>query len=107
MPTEPREYLTISQVCRRLPGARGAPNVTPSTVTRWILAGCPARNGARVKLRATRAGGRWLVDPADLSAFFEALAVTDSAPGLPPVRAASANARATERAIEELKRRGA
>lgn len=66
--------LTISQVCRRLPGARGAEHVTPSTVTRWILHGCPARSGSRVKLAATRAGGRWLVQPADLDKFFAALA---------------------------------
>lgn len=66
--------LTISQVCRRLPGARGAEHVTPSTVTRWILHGCPARSGSRVRLNATRAGGRWLVLPADLDRFFTALA---------------------------------
>ena len=53
------QHLTISQVCRRFPGARGARHVTPSTVTRWIVAGCPSRTGERVRLAATRVGGRW------------------------------------------------
>jgi hypothetical protein len=47
MSADPDDYLTVSQVCRRLPGARGARHVTPSTVTRWILLGCPARDGIR------------------------------------------------------------
>ncbi len=64
--------LTVSQVCRRYPG-KGAESLAPSTVTRWILLGCPARDGTRVKLNATRAGSRWLVDPADLDTFFARL----------------------------------
>ena len=48
------ELLTVSQVCSRIPGARGARHVTPSTVTRWILTGCPSLTGKRVKLVATR-----------------------------------------------------
>ena len=54
------ELLTVSQVVARLPGARGARRVHPATVVRWITAGCPARNGTRVRLAATRAGSRWL-----------------------------------------------
>jgi hypothetical protein len=100
--------LTVSQVCRRLPGARGARNVTPSTVTRWILAGCPARSGVRVKLAATRAGSRWLIRLADLDAFFAALKgeSSDTPPAAPPVRATAARRRA-EAAGRELARRGA
>lgn len=62
--------LIISEVCARVPGARGARRLHPATVTRWILRGCPARNGISVRLTATRAGGRWLIRPADLNAFF-------------------------------------
>jgi hypothetical protein len=64
--------LTVSQVCRRYPG-KGAGSISPSTVTRWILLGCMARDGTRVRLSATRVGSRWLIDPADLDAFFARL----------------------------------
>src|SRR5262245_14640971 len=66
--------LTIGQVCHRLPGARGARHVNPSTVTRWILTGCPSRDGTRVRLAAIRCGGRWMVRQEDLDAFFSTLA---------------------------------
>lgn len=69
-----KPYLTVSQICRQFPGARGSRHPSPSTVTRWILLGCPGRDGTRVRLAATRCGGRWLVRPDDLDAFFRALA---------------------------------
>ena len=100
-------HLTISQVCRRFPGARGARHVTPSTVTRWILTGCPARDGTRIRLAATRCGSRWLVKPTDLDAFFSALAAdpTPTNPA-PPLRSPAARRRASEQAGRELERRG-
>ncbi len=67
------EYLTVSQLSRLLPGSRGAKYVTPSTVTRWITDGCPARSGEVVKLKAVRIGHRWMIDPADWRAFTAAL----------------------------------
>ena len=78
------DLLTISRICRSLPGARGSASVSPSTVTRWIVLGCPGRTGTRVRLRAVRAGGRWLVAPADLDAFFAALAADPATPGDAP-----------------------
>lgn len=99
--------LTISQVCHRFPGARGAAHVTPSTVTRWILLGCPARDGNRVKLAATRAGGRWLVNPTDLDTFFTALAAD---PNSTPHRGQQTDKRdehAGERAGQILEKLGA
>lgn len=102
------DLLTVSQVCRRLPGARGARHVTPSTVTRWILAGCPARTGQRIRLAATRAGSRWLIRPADLDDFFAALKgdITDAPPSTPPTSPTAARRKA-EAAGRELARRGA
>ena len=103
------DLLSISQIVSRLPGARGARRLHPATVTRWILAGCPARDGRRVKLTATRVGSRWLVRGTDLDAFFAALAADptpqDTAPAphvTPPARR-----RAAERASELLKKMGA
>ena len=100
------DQLTISQVCRRFPGARGARHVTPPTVTRWILAGCPARNGARIRLSATRCGTRWLIRPSDLDAFFAALAADPTPPATPP-RSRAAQKKAAERATRALEKLGA
>src|SRR5207253_640256 len=102
------ELLTVSQVCRRLPGARGANNATPSTVSRWILAGCPSRSGERVKLNATRAGSRWLVDTADLDKFFAALkGEIDQPPAPTPTSSAADAARRAKAAVKNLISRGA
>ncbi len=98
--------LTISQVCRTVPGARGADRICPSTVTRWILRGCPARDGTRVRLAATRCGSRWLVDADALEAFFAALSAGHA--GTPPVQQPATTRRRTcARAVNELERRGA
>jgi hypothetical protein len=102
------ELLTISQVVARLPGARGARRVHPATVVRWITIGCPARNGIRVRLAATRAGSRWLVREPDLQGFFDSLAAdpvptSDQATNRSPVD----RRRAAERAAQQLERMGA
>jgi hypothetical protein len=41
-----KSLLTVSQVSARLPGARGAKGVSPSTIARWITDGCPGRAGS-------------------------------------------------------------
>ncbi|HEV3436965.1 MAG TPA: helix-turn-helix domain-containing protein [Gemmata sp.] len=104
MSTDP-DLLTISQVCARLPGARGARRVCPSTVTRWILAGCPARDGIRIKLTATRCGSRWLVRPADLDAFFAKLAA-DPTTTSPETRSPASRNKAAAKADDELQKMG-
>ena len=101
------DLLTISQIAARLPGSRGARRVHPATITRWILAGCPDRNGQRVKLAATRAGTRWLVRAADLDAFFAALAADPVATPAPVPRSTDERQRAAEKAAEKLKEMGA
>src|SRR5262245_5954530 len=72
--------MTVAQVCRSIRGARGNDTLSPSTVTRWILSGCPSRGGERVTLAAVRVGGRWMVAPEALEAFFAALASTGPSP---------------------------
>lgn len=98
--------LTVTQVCNRVPGARGAKRLHPATVTRWILSGCPARDGKRIRLPATRAGSRWLVRPEDLANFFTALAAETPAPPLPQQQPEKRKL-ASRRAADELARRGA
>ena len=73
MPHATTDLLTPAAVGRLYPGARGAAQVSAATVVRWITDGCPARDGRRIRLTATRCGGRWLVRPADLDDFFAAL----------------------------------
>jgi hypothetical protein len=101
------DLLSVSQIVARLPGSRGARRVHPATVTRWILVGCPARDGRRVKLAATRAGTRWLVREPDLQAFFQALAADpNTSSPLPAPRTPTAAKRAAA-AADKLKRMGA
>jgi hypothetical protein len=113
MSTDPLpELLTIPQICRRLPGARGARHVNPSTVARWILTGCPARDGTRVRLTAIRCGGRWLVRPDDLDTFFAMLggdpaSASPPAVATPPAPTPAARRRATEAALHKLEAAGA
>ena len=104
-----RELVTVGDVCARLPGSRGAKRVSPSSITRWIQKGCPARNGERVKLKATRAGGRWLIDPEDLKTFFDRLGAEPpvSATNSPRVPDASEQAERARMAVEKLKASGA
>jgi hypothetical protein len=103
--------LTVSQICRSIPGSRGKPSLSPSTVTRWILRGCPSLSGERVKLKASRVGSRWMVDPADLEAFFDALGSSRSGEDAPKpgadVRSSRERRLASTRAAKELERRGA
>lgn len=103
------ELLTVAQVCGRLPGKTGG-RVNKSTVTRWIIDGCPARDGTRVRLAATRCGSRWLVAPVDLDTFFAALAATPTTPpatAKPTTRTEADRTAAARRAAEALARRGA
>jgi len=104
------DAMTVSQVCRSLPGSRGNGRISPSTVTRWIMGGCPAVTGKRVKLRATRCGGRWLITPEDLDVFFAELAGSPGPLTTPTPETASKatpNAGRATRAANELARRGA
>ncbi len=103
------DLLTISQIVARLPGSRGARRIHPATITRWILDGCPSRDGHRVKLVATRAGSRWLVRESDLQAFFDALAADPTAnlSSSQSTRTPTARDKASERAARELERMGA
>jgi hypothetical protein len=101
--------LTIGQLVSRIPGARGARRLSPSTVTRWILTGCPARNGQRVRLPATRAGSRWLVRQSDLDEFFRLLAAEPNscAPASAEASRPTSPRRQPNYAARELERRGA
>ena len=104
------DLLTISEVCSRIPGARGNARVNPSTVTRWILNGCPSRGGHRIKLAAIRVGARWMVSPAALGAFFDSLTSSGTNCEVSPLEVRREQTRrraASEQAERDLERRGA
>lgn len=108
--TDTPTMMTVAQVARSIPGRAGrdGKGIHPSAVTRWIVQGIPARNGERVKLAAVRVGGRWMIRPDDLEAFFAALASTT--PAAQPAKKRRTEAqrrRATEAAARALIARGA
>jgi hypothetical protein len=96
--------LSLSQARARVPG-RGNGPLAISTLTRWILKGCPSRDGRRVRLAATRAGGRWLVRESALDEFFAALGA-DPEDATPTPRSQNARRKAADAAGRELERRG-
>ncbi|MGO8903921.1 MAG: hypothetical protein ACLQU5_37140 [Isosphaeraceae bacterium] len=56
----------------------------PSAPTRWIMKGASLTDGSRVKLRAVRAPGGWLVRRSDLDQFLEVLTADRLRESTPP-----------------------
>jgi hypothetical protein len=98
-------YLTLARVARTLPGRDGEKNISPVTIARWVTHGV-IRPGTddRIKLKAIRLGGRWGVTQDDLDAFISALSPAPS-PSTPP-RTPGQRAKASQRALQELRARG-
>ncbi|WP_422931449.1 hypothetical protein [Singulisphaera sp. PoT] len=78
--------------------------VHAASVHRWIRRGVIGPDGERIRLRATRVGGRWYVGAEDWSAFGTALNA-EPAKG-PQVVSPSARSRAAIAAAAELARLG-
>ena len=99
---------TLSEICKGLPGSRGARQVNPATITRWICRGVKARDGERIRLHATRVGCKWTCTDEDLEQFFARLAAdpaTDSTSETS--HAETARERAAARAEAKLAAAGA
>jgi hypothetical protein len=98
-------YLTIRQICARLPGSRGAARTNPATITRWILRGIRTPSGL-IRLHATRVGSRWLISEAAFAEFLRA-ATELSLPDPPPTAPVSPREqhRRAEAAARTLKER--
>jgi hypothetical protein len=93
--------LSCTEAVKLLPPGRKSATVSPATITRWILRGCRAADGRRVKLRAVRIGFRWAVRRTWLDEFFEALAAGKAESALLP-RSPAKRQRAVNRANREL-----
>jgi hypothetical protein len=61
-----KAYLAPADIARRL-------NNHPSAAIRWITRGAVLSNGQRLKLRALRSPGGWLVKPEWLDEFLQSL----------------------------------
>jgi hypothetical protein len=73
---EINERMSIDQVAKSLRGTNGNP-ISFSTVWRWVLKGINGANGERVRLRAIRLGGRYLISERDLEEFTAALSAIE------------------------------
>src|SRR5262245_31980742 len=94
MSTDGEPLLTIGQIAAKLPGGRGNARPSPSTITRWILTGVRGLSGSAIKLKATRAGYRWLLRESDVEAFFNALGTMPEPQ--PEVRSPTARTKAAD-----------
>lgn len=102
--------LSLSAAGRLFPAHRGVGSVDPSTVFRWVTKGTRTPGGRVVRLEAIRTPGRWLTSRGAVARFVSALtAAADPAAATSPptLRSPTARRRASERAADALKRRGA
>jgi hypothetical protein len=66
--------LSLQEAADSLPsGMNRGKRLDFSTIWRWVLRGCLAIDGRRVKLEAVRLGGRWLTSREALERFSDAL----------------------------------
>jgi hypothetical protein len=98
--------LNLTQACALLPAGRGTARTHPATLTRWILKGVRGPAGKRVRLEATRIGGRWITSREALERFARALTPNfECSPAFRPGTAAQQK-RAAERAGVMLQKIG-
>jgi Protein of unknown function (DUF1580) len=98
------QYLSFAQVAAALPpGTRG--RIHPATIFRWVMRGVRLRDGSRLKLRATRIGGRSVVAVEDIKEFI-ARQQPDAHETAPAPRSPAARRRASEAAAMLLRAAG-
>ncbi|QEL19906.1 DUF1580 domain-containing protein [Limnoglobus roseus] len=84
------EGIGLAEAGRLLPGRSGK-RVSPSSVLRWVVVGCKARDGRTVKLEAARVGSAWVTTKAAIACHVSALN-TPVTPQPPPARSAAVEA---------------
>jgi hypothetical protein len=86
-PLAGEQLLTLGEVTKRFPGHKGAGSkLAYTTVLRWVLNGCRALSGQKVRLEAVRNGARWLTSVEALARFNAALGQTHPVPPPPTDR---------------------
>lgn len=97
---EPPVYRALREFCDRIPGSRGG-RTHLSTLIRWATVGVKAPSGERVRLRAVRAGSKWLTTDVWFAEFMSALAPGETPPA-DPIRSPHRRTKAAEAADREL-----
>ncbi len=93
------QFLSIDQIAKLLPPNRQGKPVNFSTIYRWIFTGVRSIAGDRVRLEATRMGGRWLISREALQRFSATLGSIPAPQAMPQT---SAGTKASERAKKKL-----
>ena len=75
-------YRSLSEAAGQFPPFRNGRRVQVATLTRWITDGVRDRDGDRIKLRAKRLPGRWVVTDEAVAEFIESLTKDRTAPQL-------------------------
>ena len=102
------QLRALSDYCDKIPGHRKGSRTHISTLIRWATKGVKTPAGARVKLRAVRAGAKWLCCDEWFAAFISALTqanLPDDTDGA-PIRSPFERNKAAEEAVKKLNERG-
>jgi len=99
------QALRLDEIAKLVPPSRGAGHTHVSTVYRWIVRGATTPSGRRVRLDATRIGGKW-VSSREALLRFQAQLTPPLDHDIRAPQSATARRRASERAEAELARVG-
>jgi hypothetical protein len=97
---------TLTRAARRVPRTRRDRPVTLSCLLRWITIGVIGPSGERIKLEAARLAGKWVTTPGAIRRFVAEQTPRVDAEPVPAPRSPGKRRRASERAAEELQRKG-
>ena len=103
------QLRALRDYCGKIPGHRKGSRTHISTLIRWATKGVKTPAGERVKLRAVRAGSKWLTTDEWFEGFIATL-TTASQPGgdaaAAPIRSPAERNRAAADSVRQLDERG-
>src|ERR1700687_4820522 len=91
------DIISIDQAARLIPGRGGRP-MNFSTIWRWIMKGTRGPHGAVVRLRAPRAGPKWMTSTQAIHEFLGRLTPCLDGDPVPRSRTPTRRQQASERA---------
>jgi hypothetical protein len=93
--------VSLAEAAKLVPPGRQGKSTHVGTLLRWVLKGCRAPNGGKVKLEAIRLGGKWATSSEALQRFADRLTPRLDEPP-PVIRSFTARQRASKRAEKAL-----
>ena len=96
----------LSAYQNKVPGHRANARLHLSTLIRWVVTGVKVPDGSRLRLRAVRAGSRWLTTDEWFAEYLDALTAAHAVVPTQPTRSPAVRNAATAQAGEELRRLG-